>query len=103
MGLIQELEAARDSIDQKQLARTIRGLQRTVQNAESDDQTRNAAVKSLQRAKQTHRDLLKTHQNLESCKASLQGITGVLDSMHLKISNLNVNTQKNRVIGRTLF
>ena len=98
MGLIQELEAARDSIDQKQLARTIRGLQRTVQNAESDDQTRNAAVKSLQRAKQTHRDLLKTHQNLESCKASLQGITGVLDSMHLKISNLNVNTQKTELL-----
>lgn len=98
MELIQELEAARDSIDQKQLIRTIRNLQHTVQNAEQDDDTRNAAVKALQRAKQTHRDLLKTHKNLESCKASLQGITGVLDSMHLKISNLNINTQKTELL-----
>lgn len=98
MELIQELEAARDSIDQKQLTRTIRSLQRTVQNANSGDDARNAAVKSLQRAKQTHRDLLKTHKNLDSCKASLQGITGVLDSMHLKISNLNVNTQKTELL-----
>ncbi len=98
MALIQELEAARDSIDQKQLARTIRRLQHTVQNAEQDDNARNTAVKALQRAKQTHRDLLKTHKNLENCKASLQGITGVLDSMHLKISNLNVNTQKTELL-----
>ncbi len=98
MALIQELEAARDSIDQKQLTRTIRSLQHTVQNAEQDDHARNTAVKALQRAKQTHRDLLKTHKNLENCKASLQGITGVLDSMHLKISNLNVNTQKTELL-----
>lgn len=98
MTLIQELEAARDSIDQKQLTRTIRSLQHTVQNAEQDDDARNTAVKALQRAKQTHRDLLKTHKNLENCKASLQGITGVLDSMHLKISNLNVNTQKTELL-----
>ncbi|GAK56784.1 hypothetical protein U27_03748 [Candidatus Vecturithrix granuli] len=98
MELIQELEAARDSIDQKQLTRTIRNLQHIVQNADQDDDTRNAAVKALQRAKQTHRDLLKTYKNLENCKASLQGITGVLDSMHLKISNLNVNTQKTELL-----
>lgn len=98
MELIQELEAARDSIDQKQLTRTIRNLQHTVQNADQDDATRNAAVKALQRAKQTHRDLLKTQKNLENCKASLQGITGVLDSMHLKISNLNINTQKTKLL-----
>jgi hypothetical protein len=94
MELIQELETARENIDEKQLARTIRSLQRTIQNPNSNDDTRNAAVKSLQRAKQTKLDLLKTQKNLEHCRTSLKGITGVLESMNLKISNLKVNTQK---------
>ena len=31
---------------------------------------------------------------LDLCKTALQGIVGVLESMHLKISNLKVNSQR---------
>ena len=98
MELIQELETARANIDEKHLTNTIRSLQHTVQNSRNDDTIRNAAAKSLQRAKQTQKDLLKTQQNLENCKTSLQGITGILESMHLKISNIRVNTQKTELL-----
>jgi hypothetical protein len=94
MELIQDLESARANIDEQQLNKTIKELQKTVQNSKNDDATRNAAVKSLQRAKQTQQDLLKTQKNLDNCKTSLRGIIGVLESMHLKISNLNLNMQK---------
>jgi len=93
LKLIQGLESARANVDEKELAKTIRGLKRAIQNPQSHDAARNAAVKSLQRAKQTQQDLLKTHRNLEHCNASLQGIIGTLESMHLKISNLKVNAQ----------
>ncbi len=96
--LVKELETARNNIDEQELAKTIKGLQRTAKSAKNDDATRNAAVKSLQRAKQTQKDLLKTNKNLEHCKTSLQGVTGVLESMHLKISNLKVNTQKTELL-----
>lgn len=98
MELIKELETAHANINELQLATTIKALQRTAKSAKSDDATRNAAVKSLQRAKQTQKDLLKNRKNLENCKTSLQGITGVLESMHLKISNLKVNTQKTELL-----
>lgn len=100
MDLIKELETARINIDELQLAKTIRDLQRTAKSAKSDDDARNAAVKSLQRAKQTQKDLVKNQKNLENCKASLQGITGVLESMQLKISNLKVNTQKTELLDK---
>ncbi len=93
MDLIKELETARANIDEQELTKTIKSLQRKTKNPKSDDATRNTAVKSLQRAKQTQKDLVKTHKNLEHCKTSLQGVTGILDSMQLKISNLKVNTQ----------
>ena len=51
-------------------------------------------MKSLNRAKQTRQDLARTTRNLELCKTALIGIIGVLESMHLKISNLKVNTQR---------
>lgn len=98
MELIQELETVQANVDEQQLAKTIKDLQQTVKSAENDDTTRNAAVKSLQRAKQTQQDLLKTRKNFENCKTSLQGITGVLESMHLKISNLKVNTKETEIL-----
>ena len=98
MELIQELEFARANIDEKELAKTVRSLKRTIQSPNTDDAARNAAAKSLQRAKQTQQDLQKTQKNLERCKTSLQGITGVLESMYLKISNLKVNTQQTELL-----
>ncbi len=93
MELIQELETARTNIDEQKLDRTITDLRYTARRARDDD-TRHAAIKSLKRAKQTQNDLQRTNVNLENCKTALKGITGVLESMHLKISNIKVNTQK---------
>lgn len=93
MELIQELDAARKSVDAERLKQTIHELQQTVRQAR-DDETRHTAMKSLNRAKQTRQDLARTTRNLELCKTALQGISGVLESMHLKISNLKVNTQR---------
>ncbi|PIE35069.1 hypothetical protein CSA56_05745 [candidate division KSB3 bacterium] len=98
LKLIQGLESARANVDEKELARTIRGLKRTIQNPSSHDTARNAAVKSLQQAKQTQQDLLDTQKNLEHCTTSLQGIVRTLESMHLKISNLKVNAQSTGVL-----
>jgi len=97
MELIQELETARANVDEQKLDRTITDLRYTARRAKNDD-TRNAAVKSLRRAKQTQNDLQKTNLNLENCNATLKGITGVLESMHLKISNIKVNTQKTELL-----
>jgi hypothetical protein len=97
MELIQELEIARANVDEQKLDRTITDLRYTVRHAKNDD-TRNTAIKSLKQAKQTHHDLQKTNLNLEHCKTGLKGITGVLESMHLKISNLKVNTQKTELL-----
>ncbi len=88
-----ELETARRHIDEKDLTKTIRGLTREVQSPDSDDVERNAAMKSLQRARQTQQELLTTDKNLAQCRASLDGMNGALESMRLKISNLKVNTQ----------
>jgi uncharacterized protein YpuA (DUF1002 family) len=98
MDLIKELETARANIDEQELTKTIKSLQRKTKNPKSDDATRNAAVKSLQRAKQTQKDLVKTQKNLEQCKTSLQGVTGILESMQLKISNLKVNTKETETL-----
>ncbi len=94
LELIQELELARANIDHKELTRTMRSLKRTIQHPNNSDEARNAAVKSLQRAKQTQHDLVKTERNLEHCTTSLHGVVGLLESMYLKISNLKVNTQQ---------
>ncbi len=93
MELIQELETARKNVDEERLQQSIHELQQTVRQSR-DDEARHAAMKSLNRAKQTRQDLARTTRNLELCKTSLQGIIGVLESMHLKISNLKVNTQR---------
>lgn len=93
LATTRELEAARQHIDDKDLSKTIRGLTRAVQSPDSDDMTRNSAMKSLQRARQTQQELLKTEKNLAQCRASLNGMNGALESMRLKISNLKVNTQ----------
>ncbi len=93
MELIQELDSARKNVDEDRLKQTIHELQQTVRQAR-DDETRHTAMKSLNRAKQTRQDLARTTRNLELCKTALQGIIGVLESMHLKISNLKVNTQR---------
>lgn len=97
MELIQELETVRANVDEQKLDRTITDLRYTARRAR-DDNTRNAAIKSLRRAKQTQNDLQKIHLNLENCKTTLKGITGVLESMHLKISNIKVNTQKRELL-----
>lgn len=97
MDLIQELETARANVDAPKLDRTITDLQYTARRAK-DDETRNTAITSLRRAKQTYNDLQQTTRHLEQCKTALQGITGVLDSMHLKISNIKVNTQKTELL-----
>lgn len=97
MDLIQELETARANVDEQKLDRTITDLRYTARRARDDD-ARNAAIKSLRRAKQTQNDLQKTNLNLENCKTTLKGITGVLESMHLKISNIKVNTQKRELL-----
>ncbi len=94
MKLIKELEQSRAAIDEQELTKTIRSLHRTAKSPKSDDAARNVAVKSLHRAKQTRADLQQTQKNLEHCTASLQGITKMLDSMQLKISNLKVNTKE---------
>ncbi|GAK53354.1 chromosome segregation ATPases [Candidatus Moduliflexus flocculans] len=93
-----ELEAARRHVDDKDLSKTIRGLTRAVQRPDSDDTARNAAIKSLQRARQTQQELLKTEKNLAQCRASLSGMNAALESMRLKISNLKVNTQHTDVL-----
>ncbi len=93
MELIQELDAARKNIDEERLSQTIADLQQTIRRAR-DDEARHTAMKSLNRAKQTRQDLARTTRNLELCKTALIGIIGVLESMHLKISNLKVNTQR---------
>jgi hypothetical protein len=97
MTLIQELETARANVDQPTLERTITDLRQTVQHAK-DDEARHTALKSLKQAKQTQQDLQKTSTNIEHCKTALQGITGVLESMQLKISNIKVNTQKTELL-----
>jgi predicted nucleic acid-binding Zn-ribbon protein len=71
----------------------MKQLRSTIRRAKTDE-SRLAAMKSLKRAKQTHADLQKTNANLDKCKSSLADVTGVLESMHLKMSNLKVNTQK---------
>jgi hypothetical protein len=97
MDLIQELETARANVDQPTLERTITDLRQTVQHAK-DDEARHTALKSLKQAKQTQQDLQKTSKNIEHCKTALQGITGVLESVQLKISNIKVNTQKTELL-----
>ena len=97
MELIQELETARANVDEQKLDRTITDLRYTARRARNDE-TRNAAVKSLRRAKQTQNDLQKTNLNLENCKTTLKGITGVLESMHLKMSNIKINTRKTELL-----
>jgi len=97
MELIRDLETARANVDAQQLDRTITDLRSTARQAKDDD-TRNAAIKSLRQAKQTQNDLQKTNLNLEQCQTALKGIPGVLESMHLKISNLKVNTQKTELL-----
>ena len=97
MELIQELETARANVDAQKLDRTVTGLRDTIRRAR-DDNARNEAAKSLRRTRQTQNDLEQTHRNLECCKTVLQGITGVLESMHLKISNIKVNTQKTELL-----
>lgn len=98
LATTRELEAARQHIDDKDLAKTIRGLTRAVQSPDSDDTARNVAMKSLQRARQTQQELLKTEKNLAQCRASLNGMNAALESMRLKISNLKVNTQHTDVL-----
>ncbi len=93
-----ELETARRHVDDKDLTKTIRGLTRAVQSPDSDDIARNSAMKSLQRARQTQQELLKTDKNLAQCRASLTGMNGALESMRLKISNLKVNTQHTNLL-----
>ena len=103
LATTQELEMARQHIDDKDLSKTIRGLTRAVQSPDSDDAARNSAMKSLQRARQTQQELLKTEQNLAQCRASLNGMNGALESMRLKISNLKVNTQHTDVLDELSF
>ena len=97
LELIQELETARTNVDAQKLTRTMTDLRSAARHAK-DDETRNAAIKSLKQAKQTQTDLQKTNSNLEQCKTALKGMTGVLESMHLKISNLKVNAQKTELL-----
>ena len=103
LATARELEAARQHIDDKDLTKTIRGLTRAVQSPDSDDTARNVAMKSLQRARQTQQELLKTEKNLAQCRASLNGMNGALESMRLKISNLKVNTQHTDVLDELSF
>lgn len=93
LELLQELETTRKHVNQQKLEHTIADLQYTVRHAK-DDEARHTAIKSLNRAKQTQHDLARTRRNIEHCETALQGIIGVLESMHLKISNLKVNTQR---------
>jgi hypothetical protein len=93
LELIQELETTRKHVNQQKLEHTIADLQYTVRHAK-DDEARHTAMTSLNRAKQTLHDLVRTKRNIEHCKTALQGIIGVLESMHLKLSNLKVNTQR---------
>lgn len=93
MELIQELETAQAHVDAQKLERIVTGLRDTMRRARDDD-ARNEAAKSLRRTRQAQNDLEQTHRNLEHCKTALQGITGVLESMHLKMSNIKVNAQK---------
>jgi len=97
MELIQELEHARKHVNQQKLEHTIADLQYTIRHAR-DDEARNTAIKSLNRTKQTQQDLAHTKRNLEHCKTALQGIVSVLESMHLKISNIKVNTQRTELL-----
>ncbi|MCP4405762.1 MAG: hypothetical protein GY801_51755 [bacterium] len=98
LELIRELEKARAGVDEKELARRIRSLKRTIQSPTGDDNARNSAAKSLQRAKQTRQELLTTQKNLEHCKRTLQEIGAVLESMQLKVSNLKVNTHETDIL-----
>ncbi len=77
--------------------RAITDLQYAARRAK-DDETRNTAIISLRRARQPYSDLQQTTRNLKQCKTALQGITGVLDSMHLKVSNIKVNTHKVKLL-----
>lgn len=101
--LTRELETVRAQVDEKELTKTIRALSRAVQNPDYEDAARNSAVRSLQRARQTQQELLKTEQNLAQCRASLTGMNGALESMRLKISNLKVNTQHTDVLDELSF
>ena len=95
---VRDLEAARAKVNEPELAKTMRALQRQVQNPATDDVARHVALNSLQRVKQTRQEFLLTGQNLTQCQASLQGIAGTLETMRLKISNLTVNTQQTDIL-----
>lgn len=97
MHLIQELNAAETLVNEAQLTERIDALKITIRRAKDDD-TRTAAMKSLKQAKQTQQELEKTQTNLQHCKAALQGVPGILDSLHLRISNIKVNTQKSDLL-----
>ena len=98
LELIQELESVRANIDEKELARRVRNLKRAIQSPTIDDNARNAAVKSLQRAKQTQQEFSNAKKNLEHCTRSFRDIGTVLESMRLKVSNLKVNTRESELL-----
>jgi hypothetical protein len=97
MELIQELETARANVNPPQLDQTIVDLQHAIRRTRDED-LRNETMKALRRAKQTQTDLAQTTQNLTHCKTALQGMTRMLDSLHLKISNIKVNTQRTELL-----
>ena len=98
LELVQELENVRANVDDKELARKIRNLKRAIQSPNNDDNARNAAAKSLQRAKQTQQELQNAQKNLGHCTSSLREIGAVLGSMRLKVSNLKVNTHESEIL-----
>ncbi|PID60912.1 hypothetical protein CSB45_00125 [candidate division KSB3 bacterium] len=98
LELIHELEHVRANIDEKELARKIRSMKRTIQSPNSGDDARNAAVRSLQRARQTQQELRNAEHNLERCTHSLQEIGAMFESMRLKVSNLKLNTQESGIL-----